>query len=121
MARFQDVMNVRMNQQVDQGGTQDELHAFLSAMISGIEAEVRQLRGTVTTLQQPIWQEGRLLSSLQIQFDATSNLPPETVYLSLGKNADHSYTLFVNRSADHIQTPQEGIDAFFEALIPKPM
>lgn len=121
MARFQDVVNARMNQQVDQLGTQDELRAFLNAMTSGIESEVEHLSGSVTTIQSPIWQEGRLLSSLQIQFDGSTNLPAETVYLSLGKNADTSYTLFVNRSADNIQSAQEGIDAFFEALIPKPI
>lgn len=121
MARFQDVVNARMNQQVDQVGTQDELRSFLMAMTSGIEAEVGQSRGSMTVIQPPIWQEGRLLSSVQIQFDGASNLPAETVYLSLGKNADTSYTLFVNRSADTIHTAQEGIDAFFEALIPKPI
>ncbi|ANE44446.1 hypothetical protein SU48_12495 [Deinococcus puniceus] len=120
MARFQDVVNARMDQQVDQVGTQDELRSFLQSMTSGIEAEVEQLRGSATVIQQPIWQDGRLLSSLQLQFEGSTRLPAETVYLSLGKNADTSYTLFVNRSADNVHTAQEGIEAFFEALIPKP-
>jgi hypothetical protein len=121
MARFQDVVNARMDHQLNQQGTPEELQSVMDAMVSGISSEVQNLQGSVTTIQQPILQEGRLLSSLEITFDGTTQLPAETVYISLGKNADASYTLFVNRSADNIHTPQEGIDAFFEALIPKPM
>jgi len=41
--------------------------------------------------------------------------------LTLLNGQSRAYTLFVNRSADNIHTAQEGIDAFFEALIPKPV